>query len=175
MSESAGPLPERLRPVTLPELRLQSAGKRWVVDQTVAGLASLTPVRGWLEAQHHGRALELRTSVETIVTLCCDRCLQHFNLPLQAELRELVEVRSDDPAADPQDWEGELETGGGEDLDDRLDAQGSFDPEHWLFEQLSLRLPLVNRCGPDCPGPATWSSDSGDGDPRWAALARLRG
>ena len=51
--------------------------------------------------------------------------------------------------------------------------RSSFDPERWLFEQLSLQLPLVNRCGADCPGPARWSSDPAAGDPRWAALARL--
>jgi hypothetical protein len=32
----------------------------------------------------------------------------------------------------------------------------------------------VNRCGPDCPGPDTWNSDPADGDPRWAALQRLK-
>ena len=63
---------------------------------------------------------------------------------------------------------------GGEDLDDRLDPSGQFDPEQWLFEQLSLRLPLVNRCGAECPGPATWSSETDGGDPRWAALRSLR-
>ena len=38
-------------------------------------------------------------------------------------------------------------------LDDRLDPRGDFDPERWLFEQLSLELPVVNHCGADCPGP----------------------
>ncbi|MFO8238333.1 MAG: DUF177 domain-containing protein, partial [Prochlorococcaceae cyanobacterium] len=48
------------------------------------------------------------------------------------------------------------------------------DPGHWTFEQLSLQLPLVNRCGPDCPGPASWGSVATAGDPRWSALAALR-
>jgi uncharacterized protein len=167
-------MPDLLRPVSLPELRLQSACRRWQVDQNLEGLESLTPVRGWLEAQHHGRALELRADVETIVTLCCDRCLQHFNLPLQAQVQEMVDIAGDDANQGVLAWQGEIEAGGGEDLDDRLDAEGNFDPGHWLFEQLSLRLPLVNRCGPECPGPATWSSDPGSGDPRWAALDHLR-
>jgi uncharacterized protein len=58
-----------------------------------------------------------------------------------------------------------------------LDPAGRFDPEQWLFEQLSLQLPLVNRCGPDCPGPPLPQGEASDepgGDPRWAALRSLR-
>lgn len=163
---------EKLRPLPLPELRTRAEGRHWRVDQPIAGLTSLTPVQGELEVLHHGAALAIRTCVETIVTLRCDRCLQHFNHPLRAELRELVELRSA-AAAGGDEIELWLEAGG-EDLDDRLDPAGVFDPEQWLFEQLSLRLPLVNRCGEDCPGPACWSSDPQAGDPRWAALARLQ-
>ena len=173
MSKGAGSPADPLRPVPLPELRLQAAGRLWQVDQPVEGLASLTPVRGSLEARHHGTVLELRAQVSTIVTLCCDRCLQHYNQPLTAEVEELVEIRpQDDPATflgDPDDL-----APAGDDLDDRLDAEGRFNPERWLFEQLSLQLPLVNRCGPHCPGPATWSSEPTSGDPRWAALQRLK-
>jgi len=173
VSEGGGSTTDPLRPVSLPELRLQATGRCWQVDQPVEGLASLTPVRGSLEALHHGTALELKAQVATIVTLCCDRCLQHFNHPLRAEVEELVEIRNhDDPALFSGDADALAPTG--DDLDDRLDAEGRFDPERWLFEQLSLQLPLVNRCGPDCPGPDTWSSDPADGDPRWAALQRLK-
>lgn len=169
-----------LRPIPLTELRLLPEGQRWQVEQRIEGLDSLTPVQGRLRAVHHGTALEVSAEAETIVTLCCDRCLQHFNHALRAEVHELVELRgqgqADGPGADLEELNLELARGGmpeGADLDDRLDPAGSFDPQRWLFEQLSLRLPLVNRCGDDCPGPATWSSDSSGGDPRWAALARL--
>ncbi len=159
--------PPRLRPVPLPELRLLSEGRRWEVDQPIADLASLTPVRGSLRAQHHGTVLELEASLATIVTLCCDRCLAHFNQALQAEVRELIELR---PAGDVPD----TSLPEADDLDERLDPQGRFDPERWIFEQLSLRLPLVNRCGSDCPGPATWGSEPPPVDPRWAALQGLK-
>jgi uncharacterized protein len=87
------------------------------------GLASLTRVRGSLEALHHGTALELKAQVATIVTLCCDRCLQHFNHPLRAEVEELVEIRNhDDPALFSGDADDLAPTG--DDLDDRLDAEG---------------------------------------------------
>jgi uncharacterized protein len=168
-----------LRPLPLAELLLSAQGRRWRVSQRIAGLDSLTPVHGVIKALHHGTALEVTAEAETIVTLCCDRCLQHYNHPLRAEVHELVELRGQaDPAAACGHEELNLELARegmpeGADLDDRLDPAGDFDPERWLFEQLSLRLPLVNRCGDDCPGPARWSSEPAAGDPRWAALARL--
>lgn len=172
-----------LRPVALPELRLLAAPRRWEVNQAIAGLESLTPVRGQLTARHHSGVLEVQGAVETIVTLRCDRCLNHFNQALRAEAHELLELSTTgfdagpggvlpNPSRplDPTELSPE-----GDDLDDRLDPEGDFDPERWLFEQLSLRLPLVNRCGAECPGPATWSSEEGGGDPRWASLRNLRG
>jgi uncharacterized protein len=169
-----------LRPLPLAELRLLERGRTWQVAQRIEGLESLTPVQGSIQAVHHGTALELTAEAETIVTLCCDRCLQHFNHALRAEVHELVELRGQGEAtpagAAIEELNLELARDGmpeGADLDDRLDPAGSFDPERWLFEQLSLQLPLVNRCGDDCPGPATWSSEPAGGDPRWAALARL--
>ena len=170
---------EPLRPVALPELRLLAAPRAWEVNQPIAGLETLTPVRGQLTAQHHSGVLEVQGAVETIVTLRCDRCLNHFNQALRAEAHELLELAiTGGPGGvlphptrplDPTEL-----TPAGDDLDDRLDPEGDFDPERWLFEQLSLRLPLVNRCGPECPGPATWSSEEGGGDPRWLALRNLR-
>ena len=100
---------------------------------------------------------------------------------LGAEAHELLELAEAGSGSGPGDTlptpcrpldPTEL-TAAGDDLDDRLDPEGDFDPERWLFEQLSLRLPLVNRCGSECPGPATWSSEEGRGDPRWASLRHL--
>ncbi|MEB3167977.1 MAG: DUF177 domain-containing protein [Synechococcaceae cyanobacterium] len=166
MSEPAAADVAPLRPVPFTELRLLEEGRRWRVDQAIDGLESLTPVRGWVHAQHHGEALEVEGEAETIVTLCCDRCLQPFNHPLRAEARELLEFRealAPSAAAEPTDP-----------LDDRLDPRGRLDPERWLFEQLSLRLPLVNRCGDHCPGPPSWGDAPEGLDPRWAALRNLR-
>ncbi|MFO0118918.1 MAG: YceD family protein [Cyanobium sp.] len=174
--------PPPLRPVALPELRLLAAPRHWEVNQPIAGLESLTPVRGLLTAHHHSGVLEVEGEVETIVTLRCDRCLNLFNQALRAEAHELLELAAagvgsgsggtlphpSRPLDPPQ------LTPTGDDLDDRLDPEGDFDPERWLFEQLSLRLPLVNRCGAECPGPATWSSEEGCGDSRWAALRKLK-
>jgi uncharacterized protein len=193
--------PPRLRPVPLPELRLLEQGQLWRVDQQIAGLTTLTPVRGMIQALHHGQALELKGEAETIVTLCCDRCLQPYNHPLRAEAHELLDLapiaeesiktqgaqtqgskaqgsktqspKGPSPISPPGPVSAE-ELVVGEDLDDRLDPRGRFDPERWLFEQLSLRLPLVNRCGADCPGPPSWGDAPAGIDPRWAALLSLR-
>ena len=169
-----------LRPFSLPELSLLAGGRRWDVDQPISGLDSLTPVRGSLRILHHGGVLDLETRVDTIVTLRCDRCLNHFNHSLRAEAHELLELAPEPGDALPSSAAGTNLSPAdlvpsGDDLDDRLDPQGLFDPELWLFEQLSLRLPLVSRCGSDCAGPATWSSSGAGQDPRWAALARLQG
>ena len=152
---------QRLHPLPIPELRGHREGLCWSIDQPVGGLDSLTPVRGQLWALHHGTALELRCRVETILTLRCDRCLQHYNHPLHLQQRELLEI--DTPAAadglalEPLAAEPGAAGAEGAELgpEERLDPRGSFDPERWLFEQLSLQLPLVNRCGRDCPGPAS--------------------
>ncbi|MFM7266045.1 MAG: YceD family protein [Cyanobium sp.] len=160
----------------LPELRLQPEGRRWRVDQPIAGLSSLSPVRGEVRVRHHGNALEIDGEADTIVTLCCDRCLQPFNHPLHAEAHELLELAGagDGPESGPIPPEEPEAFLLGDDLDDRLDASGRFDPEQWLFEQLSLRLPLVNRCSPECAGPPSWGDGPSGGDPRWAALRSLR-
>ncbi|MCX5954512.1 MAG: DUF177 domain-containing protein [Cyanobacteria bacterium] len=167
MSQSASPSSpgDDLQPVPLQELRLLSGGRSWTVEQQIGELETLTPVRGYVQVLHHGGVLEVRGQAETIVTLCCARCLQHFNHPLSASAQELLEIDASLAA----------ETMGlaSAECDDRLDPVGLFDPQRWIFEQLSLQLPLVNRCGSDCPGPERWSSDARAGDPRWAALRHL--
>ncbi|MCX5957898.1 MAG: DUF177 domain-containing protein [Cyanobacteria bacterium] len=178
MSLAAGAgSPPPLRPVSLPELRLLAAPRHWEVNQPIAGLESLTPVRGKLTAHHHSGVLEVEGEVDTIVTLRCDRCLNLFNHALRAEAHELLELAAAGVGSGPgpsRPLDPTELSPSGDDLDDRLDPEGDFDPERWLFEQLSLQLPLVNRCGAECPGPATWSSEEGSGDSRWAALRQLK-
>jgi uncharacterized protein len=174
--------------MALQELRLQPQGRHWLVDQAIGGLDSLTPCRGELLAIHHGSVLEVQGRADTIVTLCCDRCLQPFNHALKLEVRELLDLGSgdsagrggagrDDDAASARQAAGQdarTLVPCGEDIDDRLLADGVFDPERWLFEQLHLLLPVANHCGSSCPGPARWSLEAQVDDPRWAALRTLR-
>lgn len=184
------PEPARLRPVPIRELQALKGGLEWRLEHQLNGLDSLTPVRGLVRAVHRGDALEVEGEATTIVTLCCDRCLRHYNHSLEAKAQELIGLGS----ADPQSLEAALARALDPPLDldtdslgESLDPRGDFDPAHWIFEQLSLQLPLVNRCGADCPGPAHWGSgpavgepggemagEAAGGDPRWAALAALR-
>jgi uncharacterized protein len=168
----------QLRPVSIQELASLAEGRRWEIDQQLDGLESLTPARGHLQVIHRGNVLEVEGEASTIVTLCCDRCLQHFNQPLAFQTRELLWLGE---AARLQGLETSLVEEGEAVLDldpdaltESLDPRGSFDPAHWTFEQLSLQLPPVNRCGPECPGPASWGSAAEVIDPRWAALQALQ-
>jgi uncharacterized protein len=178
---SARPPGDALQPVPLQELRALSEGRHWQVDQQLSELHSLTPVRGELTAVHRGNILEVDGHANTIITLQCDRCLQHFNHPLSFRHREVLWLG--DQARLEGIGEELVMEGGSEVLDldpdalsESLDPNGSFDPEHWLFEHLSLQLPLVNRCGSDCPGPDLQSAAANDEpvDPRWAALKKLQ-
>lgn len=166
-----------LQPVAIQELKALAEGRSWDLDGPLEGLETLTPVRGSVRAVHRGNVLEVEGQASTIVTLCCDRCLQHFNSPLGFDTRELLWLGEE---ARQQGLETSLVEEGSTVLDldpdslsESIDPRGSFDPAHWAFEQLSLQLPVVNQCGPDCPGPSSWGSEGSGGDPRWAALSQL--
>lgn len=166
------PPSDALRPLALRELLQLGGSRHWVVHQHLSELDSLTPVRGELSAIHAGTVLEVSGKASTIITLCCDRCLRTFNHPLSFCCRELIPLQEAGGRGD------------GLDVDDgeRLDPRGRFDPAHWVFQQLQLQRPLQNRCGPECPGPDTWSSSSTPEsaaaaippDPRWERLRQLR-
>ena len=174
-----------LRPVPIQELRLLAEGRHWQVDQHLSELQSLTPVRGSLSAVHRGNVLELAGEATTIVTLCCDRCLQQFNHSLSFSSHELLWL-GEQARISGIEAEALLGAGGStgeagsmldleaDDLCESIDPNGSFEPEHWLFEQLSLQLPLVNRCGAECPGPDLHNGAGGAIDPRWGALRNLQ-
>jgi uncharacterized protein len=165
-----------LQPVSIQELSGLAEGRRWPIQQRLDGLQSLTPVCGHVHAVHRGNVLEVHGEASTIVTLCCDRCLQHFNHPLHVQARELIwlgeATREQGLETDLLENDEAVLELDPDALTESLDPRGSFDPAHWTFEQLSLQLPLVNRCGPDCPGPASWGSGDEAPDPRWAALRR---
>ena len=109
-----------LQPVPLQELQLLEQGKHWSIAQRLSELDSLTPVRGHLHAVHRGNVLELDGEANTIVTLCCDRCLQQFNHPLSFQTREVL-------------WLGEQAREQGMDLESVLEAGGDV-PELFQVE-----------------------------------------
>lgn len=172
-----------LRPAPIRDLQLLGErGRRWIVDRHLEDLASLTPVRGWIHAVHRGSLLEVEGEAGTIVNLCCDRCLQRYNHTLHCRTKELIWLEGEATCD-----RGAPGTSLSDDLSERLDPCGCFDPSRWIFEHLHLQHPLVRRCGPHCPGPALPGgthlrpADSSETDrseeacdPRWEILRQLQ-
>ena len=170
---------EALEPVPLQALRALGTAKVWDVEGELDELPSLTPVRGHVSAEHRGNVLAVEGKLSTIVTLCCDRCLNQFNQSLSCTPSELIWLGDEQPTADELELSGEVAEMEG--LVDVLDPRGQFDPQQWAFEQLNLLLPVVNHCGDHCPGPpglqqqpVTSDAKPEDVDPRWQALQQLQ-
>ncbi|MEM7593097.1 MAG: YceD family protein [Cyanobacteria bacterium P01_A01_bin.83] len=143
-----------------------------IIDDSIASLETLVPVKGAIRLRHGGNFLEVTAQAETIVTLICDRCLQHYNHRLAIDTSELIWLASelDNPADIPNEREVSLE-----DLSETLPPNGHYDPEAWLFEQLSLALPLRKVCGDNCLGANQKATvNENHVDNRWASLAALK-
>ena len=83
---------EALEPVPLQELRALGTAKVWEVEGELDELPSLTPVRGHVSAEHRGNVLAVEGKLNTIVTLCCDRCLNQFNQKLSCGERNITDA-----------------------------------------------------------------------------------
>ena len=140
-------------------------------------LAALSPVawRGriaWADPAFHLRA---RARYEQ--TLRCDRCLREYSEPAESELELMVPDEEE-----PGDGERELSA---EDLGVVHAVGGVLDTRPLLVEQLQLNVPMRPLCREDCRGlcPACGVNRNLEAcecrdetvDPRWAALAELRG
>ena len=152
-----------MRPIPLQELRLLGDGMHWQVEQHLDELQSLDPVVGWVHVQHRGEDLWVQGEARTRVELDCDRCLNPYPQSLAASAEEAIA----------------LDNGEGSAALDVIDPNGSFDPSQWLYEQLSLQLPLKRLCDLNCPGllppqPRAAAPASVSSDPRWTALQQLK-
>ena len=161
-------------PIHLPQL-IQSPDCTEVINfsESVAGLETLTPVKGWIKVTHQGSYLDVSTQADTIVTLVCDRCLQQYNHRLSIEASEMIWFQStpDDELYEPG---VEIEVPM-EELVETLPPEGTFDPESWLYEHLCLELPQRKLCEENCEGISIPSqSASLVTDRRWAALESLK-
>ena len=143
-----------------------------IVHDRITSLDTLTPVKGKITVRHGGNFLEVASQAETITTLTCDRCLQQYNHRLAINTSELIWLESEIENIEDIPVEREVSL---EDLSETLPPNGHFDPEVWLFEQLSLALPLRKVCGQNCPGAAETSlKDDNPIDSRWSSLAALK-
>jgi uncharacterized protein len=142
------------------------------VNDNIAELETLTPVRGKLQVSHKGNYLDVCAQAETIITLTCDRCLKQYNHRLKLQASELVWL--DESANQPDDGPLERETAL-EDLIETLPPQGYFQPEVWLYEQLCLAIPPRKLCDSQCPGIQIEEHKiSSPTDHRWNALEALK-
>ncbi|MGB3494526.1 MAG: YceD family protein [Elainellaceae cyanobacterium] len=143
------------------------------ICQHLHDFESLTPVQGKLTASCQGNYLKVVAEVETIVTLTCDRCLNHYNHRLQVNASELIWL-SDQPDSVDEDLETEVLV---EDLVETLSPTGYFEPELWLYEHLCLALPQRKLCDVECLGIELKQNTSPalPLDNRWASLASLKG
>lgn len=142
------------------------------IDRFIAGLKTLTPVRGEAIVAHRGHYLEISVEAEAITTLQCDRCLQQYNHRLLLQTSELIWL---DPDADRESAFASEREISLEDLSESLSPQGYFDLETWLYEQLCLAMPLRQLCSPDCEQNLPNASKSPTPiDSRWASLEALR-
>ena len=142
------------------------------LDDSIAGLETLTPIRGTLVVRHGGNFLEVSLKAETIVTLICDRCLQNYNQRITTDASELIWLEAVNPDLEHLPLEREVSL---EDLSETLPPNSHFDPEQWLYEQFSLAMPLRRLCGKDCKGAAKTKSDyEPQIDSRWSSLASLK-
>lgn len=136
-------------------------------------LQTLTPVQGWIKITHQGNFLEISAKAETIVTLTCHRCLQQFNHRLAIAPSEMIWLDETADQLDELPLDKDLSM---DDLVETLSPNGYFDPETWLYEQLSLEIPQRQLCEQDCPGIEVADEIKNPGiDSRWAALQSLKG
>ncbi len=162
-----------MEPIFIPRL-LKAPQQQEVlqVDENLADLETLTPVRGQMTVAHRQTYLEVSGKAAAIVTLACDRCLQNYNTRLQVETTELIWLQRPSDAEDlPSEREVSLD-----DLEESVDPHGYFNPETWLYEQFCLEMPLRKVCDPEnCQGADTTKvDDEPQVDARWAKLADLK-
>ncbi len=142
------------------------------ISQHLSNFETLTPVQGMLTVSHQGNYLKVAASVETIVTLTCDRCLNNYNHRLQVEASELIWLNDESDSVDELETEVAVE-----DLVETLSPTGSFEPALWLYEHLCLSLPQRQLCDKGCLG-IELKEDGNHQlpiDSRWASLASLKG
>lgn len=157
--------------IYIPQIRNAKDRKETLqFEEFLPDLETLTPVRGQLSVTHRKTFLEVKAEAETIVTLCCDRCLQHYNRRLALNTSELIWLEEEGNDSLPSEREVPLD-----DLSETLPPQGYFAPNRWLYEQFCLALPPKQLCGNDCRGIKVDSTvQEGEIDKRWASLAALK-
>lgn len=159
-----------MEPIYIPQLlKSPEQTDEIAFEELIEGLETLTPTRGRITISHRGTYLEVSAIAETIVTLACDRCLQNYNHRLSIDTSELIWLNK--PGYSEVDTTGEKEVAL-EDLCESIPSNAYFDPKSWLYEQLSLAMPVRQLCSNDCQ-PPDYQNDHDIKDSRWSGLASL--
>jgi len=151
-------------------LKMPQHSDRFSFKENIRGLETLTPVKGTCTIFHRGGFLEIELEANTILTLKCDRCLQTFNHRLEVDTSEIIWLNSNLENEQHLPLEREIS---GDDLCESLPPDGYFEVQTWIYEQMSLALPLRKLCGQECSPPAI-SDELTIRDSRWAALTSLK-
>ncbi|ELS01978.1 putative metal-binding protein [Xenococcus sp. PCC 7305] len=143
------------------------------INNSISGLDTLTPVKGTLIVRHGGNFLDVSVEAETIVTLICDRCVQNYNHRLKIATSELIWLEAGNPDLENLPLEREVLL---EELSENLSPTGYFEPQTWIYEQLSLAMPIRQVCGESCVGATQVAAgeETTQVDNRWASLASLK-
>ncbi|MDJ0636817.1 MAG: YceD family protein [Xenococcaceae cyanobacterium MO_188.B29] len=153
-------------------LKLPGRKEEIKFQDSISGLDTLTPVKGVMSIRHGGTFLEVLAQAETIVTLTCDRCLQNYNHRLSINTSEIIWLEEEKATEDSFLSEKEVSL---EDLSETLPPNGYFQPSVWLYEQLSLAMPMQKVCGQDCRGADSPKEITESVvDSRWSSLAALK-
>ncbi|MGK7930853.1 MAG: DUF177 domain-containing protein [Microcystaceae cyanobacterium] len=141
------------------------------IEDFITGINTLSPVKGSLTIAHRGTYLEVTIQAQAILTLTCDRCLQQYNHRLTLNTSELLWL--DKNILDNENLNVDTEKFD-DDLGESLASNGYFDAYSWLYEQLSLAMPLRQLCGKNCNPPATSQPPKTLQDSRWSILETLK-
>lgn len=162
-----------MKAIYIPELLKLPEQKDVIeINEYLSGLETLNPVRGCLQVNHQGNYLAVSAQASTIITLVCDRCLQQYNHRLEVDTSELIWLEESAEQVAPAPLEQEITW---EDLVEMLPAQGYFQSDTWLYEQLCLEIPPRQICGNQCQGiPIAEVTSESPTDARWDALEALK-
>jgi uncharacterized protein len=112
--------------------------------------------------------LLLNAKATAKVELECDRCLRLYDEPVKVTFAAQYE-----PTIDVRTGHMVEEIGDGEERF-AITENHEVDVAEPLRQELIVALPMIARCGPDCPGPIITSTKSDDEiDDRLAELERL--
>ena len=152
-------------------LKMPEQTHQFQLNDYIRDLDSLTPVKGIFRLTHHHNFLEVSLKADTILTLTCDRCLQTFNHRLKVDTTEIILLQYPENE-NYLPLEREVMR---EDLSETLPPNGELIVEEWIYQQLSLAMPLRNLCGNNCQPPSIQKhSSNSKSDNRWSALADLK-